>query len=254
MDAKHTLVHPDQGVPYANVSSNEFELPHFILNPSSTVHNPYECFGAPGMIWPRGFPLSAIHDKRISACEVMEDSGKEPPRIGVVQVLANGNPDVDAAYCLTRLPGGFPFSFGQGLSTTPERSPLRGVPAATMAPYNAQVTLRSSVGQFKWCSQPERAYQEPERSVHSPDAPILRWPENQATLHFPVAFWGMLLPVTVHERISDIWRSYFTQALLPLTGAVPAFAPSWVQQVRTDFMLFTFGAMSTWRENLNIYK
>lgn len=34
----------------------------------------------------------------------------------------------------------------------------------------------------------------------------------------------MLLPVTVHERVSDIWRSYFTQALLPSVGAVVAFA------------------------------
>ena len=55
---------------------------------------------------------------------------------------------------------------------------------------------------------------------------------NKATLHFSVAFWGMLLPVTVHGRVSDIWRSYFTQALLPVAGAVAAFAPPWVQQVR----------------------
>lgn len=55
--------------------------------------------------------------------------------------------------------------------------------------------------------------------------------ENQATLHFPPAFWGMLLPVTVHGRVSDIWRSYFTQALLPSTGAITVFAPAWVTQV-----------------------
>lgn len=54
----------------------------------------------------------------------------------------------------------------------------------------------------------------------------------QATLHFPPAFWGMLLPVTVHGRVSDIWRSYFTQTLLPSTGAVAAFGPAWVEQVR----------------------
>ncbi|CAN0517825.1 unnamed protein product, partial [Laminaria digitata] len=35
----------------------------------------------------------------------------------------------------------------------------------------------------------------------------------------------------VHGRVSDIWRSYFTQALLPLTGALVAFAPAWVEQV-----------------------
>ena len=28
------------------------------------------------------------------------------------------------------------------------------------------------------------------------------------------AFWGLLLPVTVHGRVSDIWRAYLTQKLL----------------------------------------
>jgi hypothetical protein len=36
----------------------------------------------------------------------------------------------------------------------------------------------------------------------------------QATLHFQSAFFGLLLPVTVHGRVSDIWRSYFTQRAL----------------------------------------
>lgn len=60
----------------------------------------------------------------------------------------------------------------------------------------------------------------------------LALPPSKATLHFQIAFWGMLLPVTVHERVSDIWRSYFTQALLPSAGAVAAFGPAWVKQVR----------------------
>lgn len=36
----------------------------------------------------------------------------------------------------------------------------------------------------------------------------------QATLWKKEAFWGMLLPVTVHGRVSDIWRSYFMQRLM----------------------------------------
>ena len=72
-------------------------------------------------------------------------------------------------------------------------------------------------------------YQKPLQSVlHAP------FEQQQATLHFPEAFWGMLLPVTVHGRVSDIWRSYFTQALLPSVGAVVAFAPAWVEQVRAE--------------------
>lgn len=30
----------------------------------------------------------------------------------------------------------------------------------------------------------------------------------QATLHMHSALWTLLLPVTVHGRVSDIWRSY----------------------------------------------
>ena len=36
----------------------------------------------------------------------------------------------------------------------------------------------------------------------------------QATLHFKSAFWALLLPITVHGRVSDIWRSYIAQRLL----------------------------------------
>ena len=35
----------------------------------------------------------------------------------------------------------------------------------------------------------------------------------QATLHFQVGFWALLLPITVHGHVSDIWRSYFAQRL-----------------------------------------
>ena len=35
----------------------------------------------------------------------------------------------------------------------------------------------------------------------------------QATLHFKPAFWALLLPITVHGRVSDIWRSYIAQRL-----------------------------------------
>ena len=33
----------------------------------------------------------------------------------------------------------------------------------------------------------------------------------QATLHFYNSFWALYLPVTVAGRVSDIWRSYFSQ-------------------------------------------
>ena len=47
----------------------------------------------------------------------------------------------------------------------------------------------------------------------------------QATLHFYEAFWGLYLPITVPGRVSDIWRSYFTQALFPQLDLHLAFLP-----------------------------
>ena len=35
----------------------------------------------------------------------------------------------------------------------------------------------------------------------------------QATLHTKDALWATLLPITVHGRVSDIWRSYFSECL-----------------------------------------
>ena len=35
----------------------------------------------------------------------------------------------------------------------------------------------------------------------------------QATLHLQPSFWALMLPTTVHGRVSDIWRSYFAQRL-----------------------------------------
>lgn len=45
----------------------------------------------------------------------------------------------------------------------------------------------------------------------------------QATVHLYEAFWGLLLPVTVHGRVSDIWRAYLTQKLLWDIGQVLTF-------------------------------
>lgn len=36
----------------------------------------------------------------------------------------------------------------------------------------------------------------------------------QTTLFLPQTFWSLLLPVTVHGRVSDIWRAYLTQRIL----------------------------------------
>jgi hypothetical protein len=53
----------------------------------------------------------------------------------------------------------------------------------------------------------------------------------QATLHTPEGYWGLLLPISVHGRVSDIWRSYLTQRLLwEIGGRLIFTAPHVVQQ------------------------
>jgi len=54
----------------------------------------------------------------------------------------------------------------------------------------------------------------------------------QATLVTKPALWSLLLPVTVHGRISDIWRSYIAQRLLWDVGLQIAFTPPVVDQLR----------------------
>lgn len=60
----------------------------------------------------------------------------------------------------------------------------------------------------------------------------------QATVHLQEAFWGLLLPVTVHGRVSDIWRAYLVQKLLWDLGQVVAFTPSHVvhDRVAHDYL------------------
>lgn len=54
----------------------------------------------------------------------------------------------------------------------------------------------------------------------------------QATLVLQPGLWSLLLPVSVHGRVSDIWRSYIAQRLLWDAGKTIAFTPPRVTQFR----------------------
>jgi hypothetical protein len=56
----------------------------------------------------------------------------------------------------------------------------------------------------------------------------------QATLHFQNALWSLLLPITVHGRVADIWRSYITMRLCKEFGIRVIFTPPMVVQVRNS--------------------
>ena len=54
----------------------------------------------------------------------------------------------------------------------------------------------------------------------------------QATVHARQAFWAMLLPRTVPGRVSDIWRSYFSEKIFGILGLSVVFVPPRVTQFR----------------------
>ena len=56
----------------------------------------------------------------------------------------------------------------------------------------------------------------------------------QATVVHKSALWSLLLPMTVHSRVSDIWRSYIAQRLMQDIGVRVAFAPPHVRQDRNS--------------------
>ena len=128
------------------------------------VYNPYPILGAPSLpSWPRGMPLNYIKDPECSSTP-LKDVKVPSKSFGVLQSLADYQPDVDAIYRIT-MP--VPIWFKRSKETKPLM-----IPSGVLTPYNAQ-----------------------------------------ATLHFKSAFFALLLPVTVHGRVSDIWRSYIAQRL-----------------------------------------
>lgn len=145
VDDDNALINPEAGVPHAAASHTPASTTTFAVGPEAFVHNPYGCFGGPANVWPRGFPLDSINDPDSTRCDevAVDASGEEveePWRLGVVQTLANHDPDVDAVYRLTYPPGGLPFDFPGGQEPVPEgESPLKIVPPAAFTPYNAQV-------------------------------------------------------------------------------------------------------------------
>ena len=154
----------------------------------SVACNPYPWFGAT-FSWPRGLPLESINAGGAKCKVAAAGNFSHEHRLGVVQSLANHDPDVDAIYRLG--PRGallLPFSF-----SAPKPRALLVLAGSAVAPFNAQATW--------W---------------HAP------------------AFAGLMLPTTVHGRVSDIWRSYVAQHAMRCKGIRLAFAAPSVEQIRND--------------------
>jgi hypothetical protein len=174
-------------VPTDYLTSPTAKIPLKLRSTLQHVYNPYLDFGSVKKVskerifsWPRGVPLETIRDAQ-SYLTLDDTEHLSTPQIGVLQSLANHEPDVDSIF---RLTGELPVEF----SDTPK---ARGLPPGMMTPFNAQATLFA------------------ERCL-----------------------WGLLLPASVHGRVSDIWRSYIMQRLMWDVGQAVAFASPFVVQYR----------------------
>ena len=185
-DDDNLLIRDDIKIVSQAAHANNSSLATLQLVVQTDVLNPYPLLGSTHFAWPRGFPLTEIKNgartPRTFNLRLMNVSMRH---IGVVQALANYDPDVDAIYRLQRkLPLHFLYD---------SLALLFPVPIVTMVPFNAQATL--------WAS--------------------------------PDSFWGLYLPVSVHGRVADIWRSYIFQRLARDVCLQTAFSTSpWVEQRR----------------------
>lgn len=95
--------------------------------------------------WARGFPIEFIQDQTTRGKVAyntdlsLESSNGNERDIGVIQFLADGNPDIDAMHRLSKaLPMSFPL----------EGAPSVLVPTHAYAPYNAQATIHTRKAMF----------------------------------------------------------------------------------------------------------
>ena len=189
-----------QPLPCDNVSAADCKELRVMALPSNTAapeggtaalpaYNPYPLMGAStNTSWPRGFPLHQIKSEASGWGVTL--SAPAPPttsiavdRVGVVQMLADHDPDVDGIFRLTQK---LPFRFREVGS-----QPSVLIPPGTYVPTNAQ-----------------------------------------ATLHTYAALWGTLLPITVHGRVSDIWRGYAAERIFADLGLSVVFTAPRVDQIR----------------------
>lgn len=104
---------------------------------TSSAFNPLPFMG-PSVknIWPRGFPLSEIKESSgfnpVFLSGMLQFGQLSHESIGVIQILADGDPDVDAIYHLTR---SLPVVFDSSSNASHLLAP-----STAYTPYNAQAT------------------------------------------------------------------------------------------------------------------
>ena len=170
---------------------------------NAEVLNPFPLFEANhNPSWPRGFPIDRVLLNSSTAETPIEVKTVQVPAstVAVVHFLANHDPDVDALYRMIRpLPLDFPIH-GQLPLLLPTYSETADSQNANTVPSAA----------------------------HTVYAPY----NAQSTLHTRSALWTLLLPLELHQHVSDIWRSYIAQRLFADIGVRVAFHPPIAAHIR----------------------
>eukprot|EP00537_Pseudo-nitzschia_pungens_P004751 CAMPEP_0172376926 /NCGR_PEP_ID=MMETSP1060-20121228/68639_1 /TAXON_ID=37318 /ORGANISM="Pseudo-nitzschia pungens, Strain cf. cingulata" /LENGTH=850 /DNA_ID=CAMNT_0013104591 /DNA_START=541 /DNA_END=3093 /DNA_ORIENTATION=- len=148
-----------------------------------------------GVTWPRGFPFSQLNNKATRGRILVDGADAREidleREIGVLQFVADNNPDVDAVHRLVQ---------GQVHPDTKEPIVFK-----RHSKYENNPSKKEVEHYYNTVS---------ELSTHGslliPSHTFVPY-NAQATLHMYKAFFATYLPFTVGGRISDIWRSYFAQ-------------------------------------------
>lgn len=117
----------DDNQPRKNWKLTPFEGTYQVSQADSGFKNVYTYY-TQRTIWPRGLPLNLVTDQKSSLKQ--SELRKEPVHIGVWQSLADGDPDVDAIFRLTR--------GGQCIFDQKEPVVLNH---GTLSPFNTQATF-----------------------------------------------------------------------------------------------------------------
>ena len=134
-------------------------------------------------------------------------------------------------------PRGFPFQFIRDERTHDVNSASIKV-TDSFKPFESLAVVQSladhdpDVDAVYRLTQPLPIYFERGKTILVPDRGIYTPWNAQAVLVSYPAFFGLLLPVTVTGRVSDIWRSYITSRLLWETNYTIGFASPFVEQHR----------------------
>lgn len=207
-------------------------------------HLPYNSFGRKNI----GF-VFAVHHGANTIYDTDDDN--EIKDIDLLQFWSSPSANLNAIQWRWVGSNPYPKLGGSQINIWPRGLPLDKIKDASLreiSPISFPDQLRTT----SRCIIQSLADQEPDVDaifrLTSPHYPVFFSPETrfsagikrdgdiapfnaQAALFFEPAFESMILPITVHGRVSDIWRGYMAQSLKnPHCSLI--FTPPWVVQIR----------------------